>query len=125
MANKLARKISNIQKEFYMQTQQLGASLQGRLRNTDLPVSKCLYPLFEAVVNAIYAIDDRVNSDNAFALSEGQPIVICLEEKPRFLLSRLKIMALVSTMKTMIRSVSWIQCIMHQKVVKVLADYCG
>ena len=48
-----------------MQNQQLGASLQGRLRNTELPVSKCLYPLLEAVVNAIYAIDDRVNSDNA------------------------------------------------------------
>jgi len=55
-----------------MQNLQLGASLQGRLRNTDLPVSKCLYPLFEAVVNAIYAIDDRVDSDNAFALSEGR-----------------------------------------------------
>ena len=47
-----------------MQNLQLGASLQGRLRNTDLPVSKCLYPLFEAVVNSIYAIDDRVDSDN-------------------------------------------------------------
>ena len=55
-----------------MQNQQLGASLQGRLRNTDLPVSRCLYPLFEAVVNSIYAIDDRVDSDNAFALSEGR-----------------------------------------------------
>lgn len=55
-----------------MQNLQLGASLQGRLRNTDLPVSKCLYPLFEAVVNSIYAIDDRVDSDNAFALSEGR-----------------------------------------------------
>lgn len=54
-----------------MQSPQLGASLQGRLRNTDLPVSRCLYPLFETVVNAIYAIDDRVNSDNAFVLSEG------------------------------------------------------
>ncbi len=47
------------------------ASLKGGLRNTDLPVSKCLYPLFEAVVNAIYAIDNRVNSDNSFTLSEG------------------------------------------------------
>ena len=37
-----------------------------------MPVSKCLYPLFEAVVNSIYAIDDRVDSDNAFALSEGR-----------------------------------------------------
>ena len=55
-----------------MQNLQLGASLQGRLRNTDLPVSRCLYPLFEAVVNSIYAIDDRVDSDNSFALSEGR-----------------------------------------------------
>lgn len=54
-----------------MPNKQLGSSLQGRLRNTDLPVSKCLYPLFEAVVNSIYAIDDRVSSNCSFSLSEG------------------------------------------------------
>lgn len=49
----------------------LGSNLRGRLRNTDLPVSKCLFPLFEAVVNSIYAIDDRVASADSFASTEG------------------------------------------------------
>ena len=54
---------------------QLGASLQGRLRNTDLPISKCLYPLFEAVVNAIYAIDDRLASDTSFNSTDAKIII--------------------------------------------------
>lgn len=33
-------------------------NLRGRLRNTDLPLSKGLLPLFEAVANAIQAIDE-------------------------------------------------------------------
>ena len=52
--------------------QQLGASLQGRLRNTDLPISKCLYPIFEAVVNSIYAIDDRLASDKSFISTDAK-----------------------------------------------------
>ena len=44
----------------YIAMAQLGSSLEGRLRNTDLPISKCLFPVFEAVVNSIYAIDDRL-----------------------------------------------------------------
>lgn len=59
-----------------MQNQQLGSSLQGRLRNTDLPITNCLYPLFEAVVNAIYAIDDRVNLDNSFSQTDGKIRVV-------------------------------------------------
>ncbi len=59
-----------------MSIQPLSSSLQGRLRNTDLPVSKCLFPLFEAVVNAIYAIDDRVASDSNFLLEDGKIRVI-------------------------------------------------
>lgn len=50
----------------------LGSNLRGRLRNTDLPVSKCLFPLFEAVVNSIYAIDDRIASLDSFASTEGK-----------------------------------------------------
>lgn len=51
---------------------QLESSLEGRLRNTNLPISKCLYPLFEAVVNSIYAIDDRLSADKSFMTSEGK-----------------------------------------------------
>lgn len=45
----------------------IGSSLVGRLRNTSLPVSKCLFPLFEAVVNSILAIDERVKNDETFS----------------------------------------------------------
>lgn len=50
----------------------LGSSLKGRLRNTDLPISKCLFPLFEAVVNSIYAIDDRIISEDLFQSEKGR-----------------------------------------------------
>lgn len=33
--------------------------LKGRVANFDLPVSKALHPLFEAVVNSIHAIDEK------------------------------------------------------------------
>src|SRR5216683_3559223 len=36
----------------------INASLTGRLRNTSLPKSRALMPLFEAVVNAIQAVDE-------------------------------------------------------------------
>ena len=52
--------------------QQLGSSLKGRLRNTDLPLAKCLYPLFEAVVNAIYAVDDWATADSSFDYSQSR-----------------------------------------------------
>jgi hypothetical protein len=35
----------------------LNTSLKGRLRNTNLPLTNVLYPLFEAVVNSIHSID--------------------------------------------------------------------
>lgn len=47
----------------------LNADLDGRLRNTELPRSKFLYPIFEAVVNSIYAIDDRRDFDHIFQYS--------------------------------------------------------
>ena len=52
--------------------QNLRSSLKGRLRNTDLPISKCLFPLFEAVVNSIYAIDDRIVSEDSFESTDGK-----------------------------------------------------
>ena len=33
--------------------------LQGRVRNTNLPVSRSLLPLFDAIINSIHAIEDR------------------------------------------------------------------
>ncbi len=39
----------------------LNTSLKGRLRNTNLPKSNVLFPLFEAVVNSIHSIDERIN----------------------------------------------------------------
>ncbi len=36
----------------------LQTNLSGRLRNTDLPITNSLHPLFEAVVNSIYAIEE-------------------------------------------------------------------
>ena len=38
-------------------------NLQGRLRNTPLPVSHALLPLFEAVVNAIHSVDEAHKTD--------------------------------------------------------------
>lgn len=39
--------------------------LQGRLRNTPLPLGHGLLPLFEAVVNSIHSIEERGNSGDA------------------------------------------------------------
>lgn len=52
----------------------ISASLSGRLRNTSLPKSSALLPLFEAVVNAIQAIDDDPKSDMDLAQIEIQII---------------------------------------------------
>ncbi len=49
----------------------LKTSLAGRLRNTNLPKSDALFPLFEAVVNSIHAIDDRIAADGTFTLGNA------------------------------------------------------
>ena len=49
----------------------LKTSLAGRLRNTNLPKSDALFPLFEAVVNSIHAIDDRIAEDDSFTLEDA------------------------------------------------------
>src|SRR5690606_39069795 len=42
----------------------LQTNLKGRLRNTSLPKSHGLMPVFEAVVNSIHSIEEKKNSDN-------------------------------------------------------------
>lgn len=49
----------------------LKTSLNGRLRNTHLPKSDALFPLFEAVVNSIHAIDDRIASEEGFRIEDA------------------------------------------------------
>lgn len=39
-------------------------NLKGRLRNTSLPKSHGLMPVFEAIVNSIHSIEEKVNSGN-------------------------------------------------------------
>lgn len=48
----------------------LKTSLSGRLRNTSLPKSSALFPLFEAVVNSIHAIDERIKQDRNISLND-------------------------------------------------------
>ncbi|HUZ57865.1 MAG TPA: hypothetical protein VMU83_03695 [Hanamia sp.] len=45
----------------------LNTSLKGRLRNTNLPLTNVLHPLFEAVVNSIHSIDSvlKLNSNSS------------------------------------------------------------
>lgn len=42
----------------------LQTNLKGRLRNTSLPKSHGLMPVFEAVVNSVHSIEEKGNSDN-------------------------------------------------------------
>lgn len=49
----------------------LNTSLKERLRNTNLPKTNALFPLFEAVVNSIHSIDERVEKDNLFKISDS------------------------------------------------------
>ena len=49
----------------------LNTSLKGRLRNTNLPKSHALFPLFEVVVNSIHSIDKRIKIDQEFEISKA------------------------------------------------------
>ena len=49
----------------------LNTSLKGRLRNTNLPKSHALFPLYEAVVNSIHSIDERIKNDQEFEISKA------------------------------------------------------
>ncbi|MDV7586175.1 ATP-binding protein [Acinetobacter baumannii] len=50
----------------------LQTNLQGRLRNTSLPKSHGLMPVFEAVVNSIHSIEEKDNNGNG-------EITLCIE----------------------------------------------
>ena len=50
----------------------LRTNLKGRLRNTQLPKSHGLMPVFEAVVNSIHSIEEKGN------LTNGQ-IILCID----------------------------------------------
>ncbi len=45
------------------------SNLKGRLRNTNLPKSNALFPLFEAVVNSIHSIDERIETQKDIDMS--------------------------------------------------------
>lgn len=49
----------------------LNTSLKGRLRNTNLPLTNALYPLFEAVVNSIHSIDAAIKQGKMSSLLDG------------------------------------------------------
>jgi len=57
-------------------------SLSGRLRNTSLPKSSALFPLFEAIVNSIHAIDERLEQDTSLTL-ENCRITIKIIRSPQ------------------------------------------
>ncbi|MEO9258121.1 MAG: ATP-binding protein [Crocinitomicaceae bacterium] len=49
----------------------LNTSLKGRLRNTNLPLTNVLYPLFEAVVNSIHSIDSLLRKGKISSSIDG------------------------------------------------------
>ncbi len=49
----------------------LNTSLKGRLRNTNLPLTNVLYPLFEAVVNSIHSIDTAIKLKGNSSTMDG------------------------------------------------------
>ena len=60
----------------------LKTSLSGRLRNTSLPKTSALFPLFEAIVNSIHAIDERVEQDGSTSLDDCR-ITITIIRSPQ------------------------------------------
>ncbi|MCB9230592.1 MAG: ATP-binding protein [Bacteroidia bacterium] len=50
----------------------LNTSLKGRLRNTNLPLTSVLHPLFEAVVNSIHSIDSAIDRKKLPSIMEGK-----------------------------------------------------
>lgn len=49
----------------------MSTNLKGRLKNTTLPKNKAVFSLFEAVVNSIHSIDERVISDSNFSINDA------------------------------------------------------
>jgi hypothetical protein len=64
----------------------IGTNLRGRLRNTELPRSRALLPLFEAVMNSIHATDERGGERAARRIQvviEREPQVALPLDKPK------------------------------------------
>jgi hypothetical protein len=53
----------------------INTSLKGRLRNTNLPLTNVLHPLFEAVVNSIHSIDSQLKQGLISSSMDGSIIV--------------------------------------------------
>ena len=60
--------------------EEMGTNLKGRLKNTMLPKNKAIFSLFEAVVNSIHSIDERINSCNDFTIEDAKIVVILNRE---------------------------------------------
>ena len=58
--------------------EEMGTNLKGRLKNTMLPKNKAIFSLFEAVVNSIHSIDERINSCNDFTIEDAKIVVILI-----------------------------------------------
>lgn len=59
----------------------INTNLRGRLRNTPLPRSHGLLPLFEAVVNSIHAIDETGRSDGHIVVEIVREMTLPLEDQ--------------------------------------------
>lgn len=55
-------------------------NLQGRLRNTSLPKSRAMYSLFEALVNSINSVDERIIEDDTFSISDSKISITVLRD---------------------------------------------
>lgn len=55
---------------------EMGTNLKGRLKNTILPKNKAIFALFEAVVNSIHSIDERLNDDADFKIDNAHIDII-------------------------------------------------
>lgn len=68
----------------------LSTSLRGRLRNTNLPLTNALFPLFEAVVNSIHSIDSAINQGRLTSLNEGNITIKILRSSQTIAFSETK-----------------------------------
>lgn len=59
----------------------INTSLKGRLRNTNLPLTNVLHPLFEAVVNSIHSIDTREMQSKNCSSIDGNITIKILRAK--------------------------------------------
>jgi hypothetical protein len=61
----------------------LNTSLKGRLRNTNLPLTNVLHPLFEAVVNSIHSIDSAIKLGIYSSTLDGKITIKILRSSQR------------------------------------------